>query len=250
MKRLALSLAALVVGSGCIVSDTHPVACDRNVTVEWPQFLAADGTTYPSTVDGCARAAIVAVDVFLDDALVDRFACSDGGVTITGVPSGSHTITVEGIEAGSRIAFRDDFVDSATTCGDRLVQAEPAEGFLDLQYSFGGGTCIGTVANPSYIWFSVYDQLAGQVTAEVGPASHLSDQPRYKCGSPPVRPVLPLPAGPYTVRWVEETVLNQDGQTFTVTARNCAPTPTSTSVTGATTTPFPVALADSNVACL
>ncbi len=236
MRRLAL-LAAAVLGSGCISHGHDTTYCAApTITVQWSTFTAGDGAQLT-----CQQAGVAFVDIYTNGNPVARWNCTDLGATITQVAAGSYTLTVEGLESTGRIAFRDEFaVTTAATCGDTLVAAHPAEGWVDLAYSFATGpTCF---ANPSYIWFAVYDDVLAGVTAQVDQTT----APRtYACGDP-AGLVFPLPAGPHRLQWIEERIEPSPG-TFAVTGANCTLLPFT--VTGGITNTVPVVLADTTVAC-
>lgn len=242
MKRLALLLATSVLGTGCYSSSDHryvpPPGCDPStITVQWPSFLLANGAVTAS----CATAGVPYVDVFMDDQSVQAngFACSAGGVTITNVqPGTTHSITVEGVASdGVTILLRDDFSVTAASCGDRLVDAQPAEGTFELAYFFAPVNQCSP--GGSYIWFSVHDQLAN-VTAAV--ADETANTTAYAC---PATIRFPLPVGGYTVQRVEEVVPSGGG--YAATATHCAAT--AFDVAAATQSLVSVGLADSTALC-
>jgi hypothetical protein len=188
MKRLVSALAAVVLGSGCIVT-TDP--CDRTITTDWVSFTYWNGAWVSA---GCASAGAWYVDVWMNSGFVGRFACSDGGVVITGVDEGSHDITVEGIDStGTVILYRDMFTVSASSCGDHYEAAYPAEGLVNLDYAAPGGCTSG----PCYLWLSVHDDIAN-VTAAAFSASGGATTLTY-----PDDVVLALPYGDYSLDWMQ-----------------------------------------------
>jgi hypothetical protein len=233
MKRLAVVLAASLLGTGCIVSDD----CNtRTVSIGWPTFLLADGTQTAS----CGAAGVSSVDVFMDGQSVGNFACTEGGVSVTSVPDGTHVFTVEGLDASSFIILRDEITLGAT-CGEQVVSVRPAEGTVELAYSFTPlNQC---AADPSYLWFSIFDQVAGSVTVRIDENSSTADKTRYTCPDPIV---FAMPAGTFTLQSIEERVLTAPG-VYTVTGANCADG--SFTVTGADVSTVDVALADASAAC-
>ncbi len=238
MRRLALLLATSVLGTGCIVHDdssSNPPCFASTITVRWPSFQLASGGVTPS----CATAGVSYVDVYMNDQPVKQegFACGAGGVTITNVPAGSARITVEGVAAdGTTILLRDELTVSPAACGDVLVDAQPAEGTLQLAYSFTPNVCTD---GGSYIWFSVYDQIARVVSAV---ADETANTTSYLCGDP-IRFVVP--AGAYTLQRIEEAV--PSGGSYLASARNC--NPTTFSVDRAAESIVTVALADASAFC-
>jgi hypothetical protein len=236
MRRLALLLATSLLGTGCIVSD-HNDCGFGSFTVEWPSFQLADGSVTPS----CGVAGVAYVDVFLNNALVQRFNCADGGAVVTGVDSASYLLTVEAVDSSGRILLRDEQQVGADRCADRLVQFRPSEGFVELSYAFvNNGTCI--TPGPSYLWFSIFDQVANATTVQIDQASPLGDQILYACGDQRGI-VFPLPTGTYDLDWIEE----RQSPAFNVTGANCSRA-TFAIVPGQQTVVSSV-LADTTVAC-
>lgn len=204
MKRLALLLAAAVLGTGCIVmNDT----CESTeVDVSW-----GAGFDGPDAVAGrgCAAAGVSYVDVYVDDQPVPgplaggHFPCGDLGVTVTGVPRGARRLTVEGVGPdGSTILYRDDRTFTAGGCGVFSVGTAPAAGYVSLEYLFSNDTtplppdqqvCAG-----SFLWLSIYDRTARQPAVLTDRSSNPT---AYSCGGPFA---LALPSGPYVFQWMEE----------------------------------------------
>lgn len=238
MRHLALALAASVLGTGCIIA-TDDDGCDpRTITVEWVGFTTGDGNRL-----GCAAAGVSFVDIYMDGAFVETWSCADGGALITDVQAGVYTLTVEGVESNGRIAFREELDVNANSCGDRLVRVSPAEGYVDLQYAFTPDNVCA--ADPSYLWFSIYDEVAGFVTAAVDSSSSSLDKVRYTC---PDLLLLPLPAGPHTLDWMQEMVPTGPS-TFAVTGARC--TATGFNVVGGDTVGVPVVMdGNATVPCL
>jgi hypothetical protein len=237
MRRLALLLAASLLGTGCIVSDSTPVAppCyPSTITVRWPSFLLANGGVTTS----CATAGVAFVDVFLGGASVQRLSCGAGGLTITAPPAGSSVLTVEGVASdGTTILLRDELNVAPSACGDVVVDAQPAEGTLELAYTFTPvNVC---TAGGSYMWFSVYDRILGNVAAV---ADETANTRLYVC-SDLIR--FPLPAGSYTLQRMEEVV--SSGGAYVASAVNC--NQTNFDVGRATDSVVNVALVDSSTLC-
>ncbi len=236
MRRLALLLAASFMGTGCIVSNDHTSTCyPSTITVRWPSFMLANGGVTAS----CGTAGVTYVDVFLNDAPVQQggFACSAGGVTITNPPASSR-ITVEGVAAdGTTILLRDELNVAPAACGDVIVDSQPAEGTLQIAYSFTPNNVC--TSGGSYMWFSIYDQIAQTVTAV---ADETANTTRYVCGDPIS---FAMPMGTYTLQRVEEVVPSSGG--YLPTATNCAGT--SFSVNDAAESVVSVALADTTTFC-
>lgn len=238
MRRLALLLATSVLGAGCYSSNdggyyVPPPGCDPvTITARWPSFKLVNGAVTSS----CGVAGVSSVEVFLNDVSVQRLACGAGGLTITGVTPGQNIVTVEGLDSAGTILLRDDLTVTAASCGDTLVDTQPAEGLFDLNYYF---TPVNQCSPGSYIWFSVHDQLAN-VTAALVDETHSTTS--YAC---PATISFPLPVGRYTIQRVEEVV--PAGASWAATATNCSPT--TFDIAGALSSTVTVPLTDSNVFC-
>ncbi|ABC80439.1 hypothetical protein [Anaeromyxobacter dehalogenans] len=242
MRRLALLLAASTLGAGCTVSTDdggyYCVDADRTMTIEWPSFLLANGAQAD-----CRGAGVAYVDIYMNDQRVQGpvsggWNCGDGGATITYVPAGTHLVTVEGIAAdGSTILLRDERSVTPYDCGDTRVPVQPAEGTFDLAYSF---TPTNVCTAGSYMFFSVYDAIAGTIAAQVDETS--ANPALYACGDPIT---FVLPAGAFTLTRTEESVYS--GGAWLPTAANC--NATSFNVTPAALSTVSVPLADSSAFC-
>lgn len=195
MKRLALVLAAAVLGTGCIWVDDDD--CDRSVTLEW-DFQTANGT-----VVGCNGATVDAgvnvpvVDVFVNDQFAGRFDCFAGRGTIA-LPEGSSLVTVEGVDAENFPAYREEFSVDGRACGNQLVVTRPAEGRINLDYGISPASSAPPCAGgPCFVWFSVWDDIVGQVAATINAGTQPTRFPY------PNDLVFRLPVGPYTVQFVD-----------------------------------------------
>jgi hypothetical protein len=247
MRSLALALCVAVLGTGCIIHDDDSyngggggTCLPSTITVAWDGFTFGDGTR-----GGCADAGVSAVDIYMDDTPVDRWNCADGGAVITDVFSGTYRLTIEGVESSGRIAFRDEQVVTSSGCGDRYVAADPAEGWVGLEYVFSPtNQCVGTLSDPSYLWFSIYDEVARATTAAVDSASTLLDKRYYVCSADMV---FPFPAGPHTLDWMQEMVETSLG-VFDVTGAQCAPT--TFDVPRGSYLGVPVVMTDASGSCL
>jgi hypothetical protein len=237
MKRLVVLSVASMVAAGCTTHDT----CDaRTVSIGWPQFLLADGSQPTS----CSGAGIGDVDVFMDDQPVATIPCTDGGVNVTGVLNDKdHLFTVEGIDSSTgAIALRAEVNVAPSNCSSPLVNTQPSEGIVELDYSFTPNSCISDVN--SYIWFSIKDNISGDVITVDG--THSPQQ--YHCGSGRVGEFTPLPiqfalaSGIYSFQRMEEVLYPGP----VPTAGNC--NSADFTITGATNQPVAVALAN-GVAC-
>lgn len=239
MKRLALLVAAAasLAGTGCGSGNncgTHDVDVTWNSGFDGPD--AAAGRQ-------CAAAGVSYVDVYMDGGQVvgplanGHFPCGDYGVTVSGVPSGSRRVIVEGIGPdGSSILYRDDRTVPVGGCGITTIATAPAAGFVTFQYQFYDGATplppAGQVCAPgSYLWLSVVDQTANQVAvlSDVGSAPTA-----YSCGGPFT---LSLPLGSFLLQWMEE---RGPATSYVLESADC--TDRSFIIEAAATTPVPVYL--------
>jgi hypothetical protein len=214
MKRLALVLAAAVLGTGCVVVDDD--CAPSSITVSW-SFLGWD-----NVVRGCGAAGVDWVDVYMNGALVGNGSpCTDGYLVITSVPSGTHDFMVEGLEPSGYIAYRDEFSVQSSGCGGRSVAALPAEGTANLDY-----TVSGCISSPCFLWFAVTDTIANVVAAAVSdtsPAAVKDDFPY------PNDVLIRLAAGTYSLDWMQLV-----SSSYTHEAITCSPA--AFTVAGAVTT--------------
>jgi hypothetical protein len=228
MRRLALLLAASVLGTGCIVTSDN--TCDRALDLTW-DFTSADNVFYTL----CSDAFVNAVDVYVDGQNGLRFDCTTnvGGGTLS-VLGGTHVVTVEGVSADPNdlygdpgvIYYRDQFQVDTSPCGVALMDAHLGEQYVQFQYAFTPDNAC--TADPSYMWYSLTDLVAGNVISEVSNASTTSGKRTFTCqsgrqGDRP--PVIALPAGQYRLDWIEE-VVESPVTVFTPAHRNCSPATT------------------------
>jgi hypothetical protein len=233
MKRLALVLAAVsVLGTGCFVSDRAP--CAGSVTVDWSGgFLGSDGIAR-----ACAGAGVTWVDLFINSDVntAARVACTSLAASAVDLPAGQNLLTVEGVEAGGRIAYRAERTVNGT-CGDQQVPVTPAEGTLVVDYAFSPtNVCYAT--QPTYIWVKVHDDVANQTAFLDNGTGALN-----LCTTTGAAPTYLLPAGRYTLLGVNEVSL-----TAGVVGADCR-RPTFTIAGGAATTSVTPTLTDSAQAC-
>jgi hypothetical protein len=213
MRLFALAAAA-VLGSGCVINNTCD---DQALAITW-SFRTIDGLSNQS----CAAVGVTAVDVWMNGTYVDRFACSQGGATIVNLAQGTYDVTVEGIAAdGVTIINRDQFAASVGSCGTSTYAARPGEGWLRVDYSISPvNTCGG-----GYIWYSVFDEVAGQVISAIGDTSSSLDKTLFFC---PAEVRFPVPYGTYTLDWIQEVA----SPTTTPTALHQQCSPTTVNVNG------------------
>lgn len=203
MNRLLALVAVASLGTGCVVDDT----CD--VRIQWDDFEAANGT-----FQSCGEAGVTSVDVWVDGRLRATAPCGSHFADLT-VSGGYHFWTVEGVDdATGRIVNRHAF-ELDDSCGLAAIVTRPAQGSVDLRYAFfSGGTPITPqVCTPgSFLWLSIFDWIAGDL-AVLSDADFFPEA--FTCGGPFI---LNLPAGDYTLDWMEES---GPAPSYTLEAADC-----------------------------
>lgn len=187
MKRIALMLAAVGLGSGCIVSTTTP--CDPGaLSVDWA-FVDIAGTSNLACSDPGLSATITSVDVYVDGYLeAFNVSCTTYGVVVPGLAGGWHDVQVEGF-SGSTIITRDQF--SVEVCGDTATTAQAGEGEIE----FLPAACSG-----GYMDYSLTDMsppspyVISSITTKLGNTT-------FPCAS---GVYFPVPYGNYRLDWIEE----------------------------------------------
>jgi hypothetical protein len=205
MKRIALLLAAVVTGTGCVVSPCDP----RTLTVDW-RFVDASGVGNLPCNDVVAGADWV--DVFIDGVPSGRVDCFAYGATFDGVPSGMHSLVVEGIvggtSAGGGTVVTRDWRNSQSleSCGDTALSVDPGQADLRVDYLTDLGSCCG---NPTYIWYSLTDEITGLPAIDagtflesgIGATDSCSRKTSKACNS---SLQFTVPYGSYTLDWLSE----------------------------------------------
>jgi hypothetical protein len=242
MNRLFVLLAAGLLGSGCIVSSD---VCDAStVWISWPSFVRATSTGYTTTT---ACSGIDGVDVYVDGGSTPySAACLDDAVGLW-LDSGSHWATVEALDGNGFPILRDEISFTVSdSCGDQIVDTQPGEGVVTVNYDFDGAAC---TAGGSYMWFNVHDDVAN---VDIAGVDHLSDDPaKYACnvgggGVGYLSPPFVLPAGAYTLDWMEEVYYSSGA--YHVAANHCSPSTFSVD-SGIDTSTTSIYLADSSASC-
>jgi hypothetical protein len=203
MKRLAIVLAAILPVTGCFYETCHP-----SVTVDWPSFLLADGST-----TGCGGAGVTTIDVWVNDGLAGSFACNGPAASVRA--AGADVITVEGRDSTNVIRYRDWFTVGADGCGNLgTVDAQPAEGTVDVSYQMPGNACYPT--GPSFVWVYVHDDISNEIAADSSAAPEIGDV------CPTNFPLtFRLPIGDYTLLHTYEMIRAAQPGTYAVVARDC-----------------------------
>jgi hypothetical protein len=237
MNRMFVLVAAGLLGTGCVSSDV----CDAHtVWVGWPSFVRTVAGGGYQTTASCAD--VDHLEVFVDTSTTPyRAFCNDNEVPVQ-LLTGDHTLTVEAIGADGFPFLRDVVsVNISDSCVDRTVSTQPGEGWVTVNYAFPGGG--GCAASPSYMWFNVHDDVAGLDIAGVNAASA---NPRSTVCNATNLPRFPLPAGDFTLDWIEEVFDASGG--LQVAGAFCSGTLFSVN-SGVSTSVGPVAIADSTSFC-
>lgn len=210
MKRIALLLAAVGLGSGCVVETTD--TCDAGtLTLEWG-FTAVNGAAGLACNSTSLSADIETVDIYLDGSSTPAASyvdCYDYGISFLDVAAGSHDVMVEGYDAFNNVIARDWFTVSVAGCEDEYVVAQPGEGIIE----FLPTVCeLGT----TYLAYELWDRTGTPyVISAIYPDSALLTT--FTCTE---GIGFPVPYGSYSLAAIEET--NSTGST--VYASKCTPT--------------------------
>lgn len=206
MKRIALLLAAVGLGSGCVVETN----CDEgNVDLEWG-FVSVSGVDFLSCNDYRLSAPIVDVDVYVDGvAWATYVPCTDYGLTLVDVPTGSRSVMVEGYDTDGYIVTRDWFTVGVDGCGTDYVYAAPGEGIVE----FVPNSCELTT---TYLTYELEDQTrTPYVISAIYPTS--PGITTFTCAS---GVGFPVPYGNYALTAIEET----NSTASLIYASKCTPT--------------------------
>jgi hypothetical protein len=191
MNRIAILLAAVGLGSGCVVSTNTNTCSSGALQVDW-NLISAAGNSVSCTSASLSQS-VASMDVWVDGALeAGVVPCTAYGVVLGGLfTSGSHSVMVAGYDLANNIIVRDSF--TIDVCGDTATTAVPGEGTLDIlptncQVS-GDALTFSiedvTMATPYVIWRQV-------------PPAALT----FTCGG---GITLPVPLGYFDLTGIEET---------------------------------------------
>jgi hypothetical protein len=207
MKRIALLLAAVGLGSGCVVNT-----CDTGtLTVDW-RFQDATGRTNLLCNDPGLSQFVNDVDIYIDGVAVATFVpCTDYGATIGNLSSGGHNVVVEGYDSGGFIVARDMFGVSVAACGDSFFAATPGEAIIDVQPT----NCSLGADNLTYELVDV--TRTPYVISSIVPTDTVTKIQSFTCGG---GIHFPVPWGSYDLTKIEEV----NGDASTVYASKCTTT--------------------------
>ena len=220
MRRHALTAAlAALSATGCVVATpcTPPT-----VTISWLFDDAAGNVGLLCNQVGLQFGGVATVDVWSGNVLLaSAVPCQQYAVTLPGLaPNSTQLLTVEGIAPdGTTIVDRAQFTATTVACGDMPYAIDPGEGYVGIDYSFSPSGGCGAAG--SSMWFSVEDDVAGNVIAS---ATSAASATRYACGVADASGHLidfSLPLGSYTLSWIEE-VAGAGTASPVVVNENCA----------------------------
>ena len=104
MKRLALAVSTMLLGSGCIVSSNNPAPAVPTGAVDASWIFVRTKANTSTVSYSCGLAGIDTVGLDFSSGWSTQVACSNGGfdgATIGGVPAGAaQTVTVTGYRSG------------------------------------------------------------------------------------------------------------------------------------------------------
>jgi hypothetical protein len=196
MKRIALLVATVLSGAGCVVDTCDP----ETLKVTW-SFGGAS----------CATAGVNNVDVYVDGAVVaNAVPCTDYGGTVANLGSGYHDVIVEGFN-GSSIVSRDWATVNVASCGQTRFDALPGNGVIE----FLPTTCS---AAGHFLTYDLWDDTrptSYRIDADL-PGTGWSAL--YTCG---VGYSVNVPFGYYSLRGMEEV----DSTALTVYNTHCGTIP-------------------------
>lgn len=155
MKRL-ITLAAVALGSGCVVSSQGPPIGTGTVTFYW-KFVNSQGQTYgdySAANTGCAAAGVDQVRVTIFEAggnFVQTFNCvqaSNGvpGVTVLDFLPGSYPWTLDGLRGGLTVYADSGTATVTSSFPDAVANGVLGASYGDLNVSYTlpvGATCAG-----------------------------------------------------------------------------------------------------------
>lgn len=242
MNRLSIILAAGLLGTGCVSGgDT----CDAHrVWISWNSFVVATDDGY-ATTSSCGG--ISQIDVYVDgDTTPISAYCADDAVAVN-LLTGGHSVRVDALDGDGYPILRDELgFRISDSCADQVVDTQPGEGWVTINYDFGGGACVD---GGSYMWFNVFDEIAGVSIAGVNGSSPNKAQYACNVSAQPgfISPGFALPAGDYTLDWIQE-MYYADGA-YHVSGAHCAPTAFSVN-SGVDTSVPTLHLADATTACV
>ena len=226
--------AALVAAAACAPPPPPPPCSTGSLNISW-QLVDASGA-----VRSCSGAGVAFVDVYVDGTRqVDAVPCGGGSATLTFVPNGSHSITVEGLDASLQIVDRDQFT-AQTGCGNNPVLATVGEGLLNLDYVFAPTNACGSGA--TYLWFQVTDLVTNMVISAITSQSSDTDKVTAPCSTSNGF-TFSVPLGRYRLDWIGE-IAGPYASPPTLLYQDCSPS--SVSVTGPGTFLLPATLTNAS----
>ncbi|HUL58919.1 MAG TPA: hypothetical protein VLU43_06585 [Anaeromyxobacteraceae bacterium] len=247
MKRALLTLAAAVLGTGCVVNDNP---CGTDVALTWS---FTDETGAPAS---CADLGMNYVDVWDGGSYLTSYSCvgSGGTAALPTLSVGSHTLVVEGVHVDTSgtitTIITRDFVDaSSSTCTSFGVSATPGRGVLRMNYTLTPtNACVPSdPGSATGIWYTVDDLTSGAPLDSIGPGSSLADRGAVLCSTTNEYADVFAPYGGYSVSAMAE-VSNPTTPSYATESRLCAPVEVDVGTWGTTNSPV-LSLLDVGFAC-
>ena len=205
MRKLALlSVALLPLLGGCISST-----CDYpTATLRWT-LQDTGGVRW--ACDGVNGAGVSFVDIYIGNAPAIRRPCTDYGAVIdtSAFAPGTYPTTVEGVDPdGVTILDRAQFNLSVSECGNTDYYPVLGETLLNVDYHFGVPGTASDVCHGGYMWYALFDEVAGGYISVVDQNSAPGWKNYYGCYSTASgRPLqFSVPFGTYTLDWIQEVV--------------------------------------------
>jgi hypothetical protein len=178
----------------------------------------------------CGSVTTFFVDIYVATLPPVRAPCASHVATVdtSGLAPGSYVATVEGIDAdGATIWSRDQFSVTVGSCNPSYT-ARPGEGTLELAYAYPNG--VG--CSSGYMWYSLFDEVAGQTISAIYAGSLAIFKTFYACGD---SVQVAVPFGTYTLDWMQEV---QNPTTVpTPVMQACGPVRAAVSAPGVTSMP-------------
>lgn len=197
MKRIALLLAAVGLGSGCVVDTCE----NQSLTIDW-RFIDANGTTNLL----CGEAGVTEVDVYIDGTQVVFGApCGPAmALDLFDTYTGTRRVVIEGYGgAGGTTFLSRDWIDlNIASCGNTYWQSNPGRGYLEFQPT-------GCSVNDGNLLYSLRDVTltpGGYVFDQIDSTSGAAIQ-TYTCTGG-IFYLAPIPYGEYSLVGLEEVPAN------------------------------------------
>lgn len=195
--RLLLAAPLLALATACGEPCGSPT-----LTVAW-HFALADGT--PGA--GCQDAGVSKVSLWIDGRATGiGMDCAQGAATFTGLTSGTHAYTIQGLAADDQPIYQTWGSLSVDGCGETRVVLQPGAGVLRLNYATSTGNCYGPgrpTTELGYVWFQLNERLTSG-TRSVTSVNAASSPTLLPCQTGAQGQInVTVPWGLYQVHWMQ-----------------------------------------------